>query len=308
MWICRSCNIKHGDGAKTCIGCGGKKEDVGAVIDLTGKSFQAAKPNMKTKVKPLFAAIFILMVPVLIYLKFSGELGKEDQQWERSQLERAVVRVDSALDQKERQKEEKDQAGDQDQKADYAKVLVIDSAQIVLKCLSQEEMNEYSLFLIKGHEKTLTETEIIKMETLLASKSAQLSDEENGKITMLVTLVKLINSSSPKPSKEQRDSLFQDIKGLYKNKPLEKGKSDVSRISQGMGLEAKLSFIVVRLAIKYLSESEASELGSILNKLASLTRAEKEKVKTLLQKIQEKCGQDEKFVLSAFQKMIAGLV
>jgi hypothetical protein len=39
MWICRKCNVKHGDGAATCINCGGRKEDVGAVIELDEKTF-----------------------------------------------------------------------------------------------------------------------------------------------------------------------------------------------------------------------------------------------------------------------------
>jgi hypothetical protein len=304
MWICRNCSIKHGDKAETCISCGGKKEDVGAVIGLTIGSSQTGKPYLKAKVKPLFAVIFILLVPLLVYLRFSGELKKEDQQQERSQAEQAIVRVNAALNQEERQKEEKEAAGDQSQKADYTKVLIIDSAQIVLKCFSPDEMNEFSSFLKKSHDKTLTDAEINEMETLLASKSARLSGEENRKIKMLVKMVKLLNSRPAKPSKEQKESLVQEVKDLYKNKTPEKEKTDFSRIMQGMGFEGELTLTATRLALKYLTESEMGKLVIMLKKLDSLTQVEKGTMTTLLQKVQEKCGQDEKLIVNAFHKMI----
>ena len=304
MWICRNCNIKHGDSAETCIGCEEKKEDVGAVIGLTRVSSKAGLPNLKAKVKPLFAVISILLVPLLIYLKISGELKKEDRQWERSQTGQAIVMVNTALDKEERQKEEKEAVGEQSQKADYAKVLVIDSVQIVLKCFSPDEMNRFFSYLNKSHEKTLTDAEMNGMEALLASKSAWLSGEENGKIRMLEKMVKLVNSRPAKPREEQKESLFQEIRDLYKNKTPGKDRTDFSRIMQGMPFERKLELTSERLMLKYLSKSEMDELVVMLKKLDSVTKTEKTTLRALLKKVREKCGQDEKLIIDAFQKMI----
>jgi hypothetical protein len=282
MWICRKCNVKHGDGAATCINCGGRKEDVGAVIELAESSFQRMKKRSKAKVKPLFAILAILMVPVLVYLRISEELRKEDQQLKRSEVEQAIVRVNAALDQEERKTEEKEIAGGKRQKFAYAKTLILDSAQIAMKCFSPEEMAECSSFLNKSHNKTLTDMDIIKMEALVAAKSPHMTNEETKKIKMLV---KLLKSHPASLSKEQRAPLLQEIEDLYAGKTLKNRETDFSRILQGMGFEEKFGATIARLAGKYLSESERGEFAILTSKSGSLTREEKKAAKVLLHKI-----------------------
>jgi hypothetical protein len=192
------------------------------------------KKRSKAKVKPLFAILAILMVPVLVYLRISEELRKEDQQLKRSEVEQAIVRVNAALDQEERKTEEKEIAGGKRQKFAYAKTLILDSAQIAMKCFSPEEMAECSSFLNKSHNKTLTDMDIIKMEALVAAKSPHMTNEETKKIKMLV---KLLKSHPASLSKEQRAPLLQEIEDLYAGKTLKNRETDFSRILQEWDLK-----------------------------------------------------------------------
>lgn len=303
MWICRKCNVKHGDGAASCISCGGRKEDVGAVIELAESSLQRIKKHSKVKVNSLFAILAILIIPVLVYLRFSEELKKEDQQLKRSELERAIIRVNAVLDEGERKAEVQEIAEGECQKIDYGKTLILDSLQVAMKFFSPEERVEFSSFLEKSHNKTLLDMDIKKMEILVAEKSPQMSDEENKKIKMLVKLVK---SRPANLSKEQRAPLLQEIEDLYAGKTLEKGETDFSRILQGMGFEEKIGITLGRLVGKYLSESESHEFLSLEKQLPNLTENEKKRIKALLQKIQGKCSQDEKLIVDVYQSYLNG--
>lgn len=302
MWVCRDCDIRHGDGCEECKGCGGKREEVGAAFNpFEERGFQR-NPVLKKRVRPWIVIPFLVLVPLFIYFQIVRNINREEKESRQlKDLEIVIDRVNLVLDKEDREAEAEGLGEDQKENFDYAKALVVDGMQIVLKIFSPEELNTFSRLMARKDKRPLTQSEEEEADELVGIKSDELTGMDKRKFLLMVKLMKIMYSD---PAPEQKNALIVEIKALYRDQPMGVDQSAFSRITENMSAMEKLLIVCPRLAAKYLPRSETVRFAELHRKFSTLTSDEKKELLALIDKITAACNGDEAILMHAYTEFL----